>query len=249
LTEFVINLDTGRLKRALATLDAGLRVDEHSKESGDLVANITRLIGRVKQCDLVTDSSLSFNRRVDVIVSAYTKKLAEGGYKAAVYQIRTALRSACCAHLIYRGRDDRALKSMNSWIRFGEDRLLRSHPLTSAIVAKRKGFSVRRCELRRIVLSYAEQVGKCTLRQIRRHVMLTRFGDFHEDDFKTVLKEMVNERVLQPRLGTKAVNQQETLVYYLRKQEDHDCCVSPTSASTSFTAGRRAPSSRTAHTY
>lgn len=157
LTEIIINIDTKRLKRAIASLDAGLRVENDCNDSKDIIGNIARLIGRLKQCELVADSSVSVNRRVEAIVGAYAKKLAEDGYKAGVYRIRTASKSACCDHLIYRGRDARALRSMNSWIRFAEDRLLRSHSLTSAIVAKRNGFSIRRRELRRIVLNYAEQ--------------------------------------------------------------------------------------------
>lgn len=207
IADFIIELDTRKLERALKEPLSKVEIEA-----------VIRLTGTKRWCRAIMTCGLPIAERVDIVISDYRRNLVRQGYRVAIHRIRPRRNSRSDNCILYCTRDPGGLRSMNSWIRSAEDHLLRAFSEKTqttklAIKGMRKNESARRRALRTLILDYTRQAKKCSPRRIRRHLLLTRFGDFHDDDFSAVMKKLIEEGSLLPELGGQSVNEQEALHY------------------------------------
>jgi len=217
ITELIINFDADGLMRMADLIRATPKTESVKKGCETSVANVTKILGSERWQQTFLDITVSAVRRQKFLVRDYMGRLVDSGFKVVAYPIRDSASAPPKYYLIYCTRHRDGIALMNGFIRREEDMLLRESyerngqamlfdPVDADI-------SLRRRELRNLIVTYSEEKRRTTRAQLKHHFIQTRFAEFHETDYNAVVQELIQSGVLSTTTGKKRINDDVGLMY------------------------------------
>ena len=219
-TELIINFNVRGLRRLADCLHAQEGETTDSRAISKIIAHVTRIMGSENWKQYFITDKIPTLEREEILRKEYMKNLNKYGYNVVSYPIRETIEKHPKYYLIYCSRHEEGVMLMNRFIREEEDRIFKDatqnrHPLFEATGDDEysKIVSDRQAELRLLVGDYVREVTTSTRKSIKKHLIYKYFGQFGENDYTTIVQQLVNEGKLRTGHGKKRFNDAEPLTY------------------------------------
>ena len=216
ITELFINFDTDGLQRIADASQSKSDNPATIKSLPKNVKNVSDIIGSDEWITQYQSENLTTQQRQNLLLSIYMNNFRKYGYSVFSYPIREALGKSTKYHLVYCTRHNDGILLMNDFFFEEENSLEEEHsfekfPLFASTESEQEN---RRKKLYSLVKNFLINNQKTTRKQIKQHLIPKYFYQFHERDYKAVVKEFIDSGKLKASHGKKRINDNEPLTYF-----------------------------------